>query len=477
MKPKIFIGSSVEGLSVAYAIQQNLLHDAEATVWSQGVFDLSDTTIESLNKVLDSVDFSIFVFSPDDETTMRGVTSSAIRDNVLFEFGLFIGKLGRNRVFFIVPSGSDVHIPTDLLGVTSGNYDPNRTDKNLEAATGVVCNQIRKQFATLGCIRVSTESEESDKSNDESKDSDNSWCYDFFKKDFESAKTKLENIMSTESGDDLLRHKAWLAYIYFKENEKDGLQELYNLADTYKDDLAIQEQIPRMLLWEGYNEKAIELVNNALDKQPLNNDLIVLLADCHKGNDDIDKAREILNSVSSSGNPEIAIELSDSYQETDDFDKAIAVIHSAYINFPNNESIIYKYSRLLEEKNRNKEALYLLNALTISYPKNDVYWGYLGNRCLQLDMYDKAMVAYKKAEELSESKSSWILHNIGNIMHNKGFHTEGISWLNKGLDLERSSQYAHSRLAEAIKSQEEENKTYQNICKEGRKLIRDFISE
>ncbi len=61
-------------------------------------------------------------------------------------------------------------------------------------------------------------------------------------------------------------------------------------------------------------------------------------------------------------------------------------------------------------------------------------------------------------------------------MYNKGFHTEGISWLNKGLDLERSSQYAHDRLAKAIKSQEEENKKYINICKEGRKLIRDFIS-
>ena len=87
MKPKIFIGSSVEGLNVAYSIQQNLTHDAEATVWDQGVFELSATSVESLNEVLTTIDFGIFVFSPDDETKMRGKTATTVRDNVLFELG------------------------------------------------------------------------------------------------------------------------------------------------------------------------------------------------------------------------------------------------------------------------------------------------------------------------------------------------------------------------------------------------------
>ena len=71
MKPRIFIGSSVEGLTAAYSVQQNLTHDAEITVWDQGVFELSKTTIESLMNVLKQSDFGIFIFSPDDISKIR----------------------------------------------------------------------------------------------------------------------------------------------------------------------------------------------------------------------------------------------------------------------------------------------------------------------------------------------------------------------------------------------------------------------
>jgi len=151
-KPRVFVASSSESLDVADAINVNLEREAEVTVWKHG-FKLSTDTMTSLVTQANSSDFAIFVFTPDDEATIRDESQRITRDNVVFELGLFAGTLGIKRCFIIKPRGEALHLPSDLLGLTVADYDGNRSDGNLDAAVNAPCALIRKEIAEKGMIQ------------------------------------------------------------------------------------------------------------------------------------------------------------------------------------------------------------------------------------------------------------------------------------------------------------------------------------
>ena len=141
-KPRIFIGSSSEGIEIARAIQSELYKDYSVEIWNQNtVFGLGSATIEALEVAVELYDFGIFVFTPDDEITMRESEHKVPRDNVIFELGLFIGKLGRYRAFAVQPHGTEIQLPSDLKGMSIASYDPDSV--NIDAAIGPACRQIR----------------------------------------------------------------------------------------------------------------------------------------------------------------------------------------------------------------------------------------------------------------------------------------------------------------------------------------------
>lgn len=149
MKPTVFIGSSVEQLEIAYAIQQNLEHTCDCTVWDQGVFELTSNSLDDLLEVLDRSDFGVFVFGSEDLATIRDETFRTTRDNIVFEFGLFIGRLGKQRTFFVVPrKAGDFRLPSDLAGITPASFDAERADR--QAALGPACQQMRTAIKKHG---------------------------------------------------------------------------------------------------------------------------------------------------------------------------------------------------------------------------------------------------------------------------------------------------------------------------------------
>lgn len=149
--PRIFVGSSVEGLKIANAIQLLLEHDAEVTVWTQGIFEPSSNSLDDLIEGLSRFDFGIFIFSPDDITKIRQKRYLVARDNVIFEMGLFVGRLGKKRTLYVIPRGiTNFHLPSDLIGVSPLDYESDRSDGNVQAALGAACTKIRERINKLG---------------------------------------------------------------------------------------------------------------------------------------------------------------------------------------------------------------------------------------------------------------------------------------------------------------------------------------
>jgi hypothetical protein len=116
-KPTVFIGSSSEGLKVANALKVTFGQQAEVEVWNSGeIFTKNRSFLTSLLDTASLFEFAVLIFSNDDVRLVRGESLTTARDNVLFEFGLFLGKLGPRRAYSLVEK--DLQVPTDLAGMS-----------------------------------------------------------------------------------------------------------------------------------------------------------------------------------------------------------------------------------------------------------------------------------------------------------------------------------------------------------------------
>ena len=156
--PRLFIGSSTEGKKYSEALHENLDDQIEVQPWTTGVFNLSESFLESLTNTIKTIDFAVFVFSPDDEGVQRNEKKTFVRDNVIFELGLFLGAIGRKRCFIIKPKDIDLHTPSDLSGINVAQFPNSRSDNNLTAALIPTSNKIKRIISTLGLRDKNTSS-------------------------------------------------------------------------------------------------------------------------------------------------------------------------------------------------------------------------------------------------------------------------------------------------------------------------------
>jgi CRP/FNR family cyclic AMP-dependent transcriptional regulator len=151
--PKLFIISSTEALDVAREIQAQLERDVFSTVWNEGVFFAGGYSLEALEKAVMESDFAVAVAQADDIVETRGGRHPTLRDNVLFELGLFMGKLTRHRAILVHPRVTGLKLPSDLHGLTLASYAPGKPEE-LASRLGPACNEIRKIVRALGVRKL-----------------------------------------------------------------------------------------------------------------------------------------------------------------------------------------------------------------------------------------------------------------------------------------------------------------------------------
>jgi CRP/FNR family cyclic AMP-dependent transcriptional regulator len=140
--PRLFIMSSSEAKPVAYSVRDGLKKDVLCKVWDDGVFFAGGYPLEALEKQVDGSDFALAIAEADDISISRRVKAPTVRDNVLFELGLFMGTLTRYRAILAHPKIKNLKLPSDFQGLTVLLYEPGDV-ATLDDRVAPICDKIR----------------------------------------------------------------------------------------------------------------------------------------------------------------------------------------------------------------------------------------------------------------------------------------------------------------------------------------------
>lgn len=139
-KPKtqqIFVRNNPQKVFIVHGRDESLIHEVqlflsrfsiEGIVLNQQI-NGGKTIIEKLLALTNEEDigFAIVLYTPDDEGKIKEELDSSLkaraRQNVIFEHGLLVGRLGREKVVSLCKDPEKLEIPNDLAGVIYEAYD------------------------------------------------------------------------------------------------------------------------------------------------------------------------------------------------------------------------------------------------------------------------------------------------------------------------------------------------------------------
>jgi hypothetical protein len=125
-KKRVFIGSSSEEVELAELAKTILEKDFDVTIWNESlwdrsVFKINQNFLSDLLKASLLYDFGLLIGTKDDKVSYRGKDVLQPRDNVLFELGLFTGRMGTSKCAFVVDE--ELKVLSDLNGISLARFD------------------------------------------------------------------------------------------------------------------------------------------------------------------------------------------------------------------------------------------------------------------------------------------------------------------------------------------------------------------
>ena len=144
MDPRLFIGSSKEGMKYAKIIEEQLKDIVRSVKWfDENVFKPNRGTLDDLIKQAKLSDFALLIATKDDVTINieRDSKRETPRDNVIFEFGLFLGATSIDRAFLFTQKKAD--LPSDFNGVSVFTFDEDANPGEYEHIDSVISRLAR----------------------------------------------------------------------------------------------------------------------------------------------------------------------------------------------------------------------------------------------------------------------------------------------------------------------------------------------
>lgn len=136
-RPRMFIGSSRANVEYANSIRDQIGPQVRCRVWSEDEAfpDPKSTTVHALLEAPTRYDYAVFVIGAREDQS-RQLLGLRVRDLLICTLGVFLARLGRERVRIIKAQNEVLHFLDDLV---VAHYDP---DAGIGEEMAKACDQI-----------------------------------------------------------------------------------------------------------------------------------------------------------------------------------------------------------------------------------------------------------------------------------------------------------------------------------------------